>query len=280
MTALPMVPKPGTAICIADIERLEAHVAREVAAITDVEQLQEWKSQAAALKAYLRGKELHGPMLGAQRRVEARIGQLLGDAREAQCRPGGALPCEVKGISGTDRQRFRILARGLERGLADDEWRSGRRSLIELIQSRYPMPKRQPEVVIQKDGVVKKSFETRTVEIQRLVEEGNRATQIAQKLGISEDNVRGLARRAGIQLADAAIGKRRRPDARRILTETINGVDAYVSGLSMLDGADLPALSTEERDELMQALSRSINGLRKLRTQMENAYARNDATAA
>jgi hypothetical protein len=31
----------------------------------------DWRDQAAALATYFRGKELQGPMLGAQRRVEA-----------------------------------------------------------------------------------------------------------------------------------------------------------------------------------------------------------------
>ena len=34
--------------------------------------------QAAAMQTYLRGKELQRPMLGAQRRCEARMGQLIG----------------------------------------------------------------------------------------------------------------------------------------------------------------------------------------------------------
>jgi hypothetical protein len=55
-------------------------------------------------------------MLATQRKVEARIGQLLGDGEQAQRRPGGALPSLVKGVSPNDRCRFRILARGLERG--------------------------------------------------------------------------------------------------------------------------------------------------------------------
>ncbi|HYM46739.1 MAG TPA: hypothetical protein VES65_11350 [Solirubrobacteraceae bacterium] len=71
----------------------------------------------------LRGKQLNAPMLGAQRRVEARIGQLLGEAEKG--RPHGNVPC-VGHLSRNDRNRFRILARGLERGLPDVEWRSAR----------------------------------------------------------------------------------------------------------------------------------------------------------
>lgn len=63
-----------------------------------------------ALDYSLRGKELHGPMLGAARRIEARIGQLLGDAVEAQL-SGKPVP-HAEQVKRTDRNRFRLLARG------------------------------------------------------------------------------------------------------------------------------------------------------------------------
>ena len=37
--------------------------------------------QAAALETYMRGKEMQRPMMGASRRIEGRIGQLLGPAK-------------------------------------------------------------------------------------------------------------------------------------------------------------------------------------------------------
>ena len=43
--------------------------------------LDEWRAQARALETYLRDKELQGPMLGTQRRIEGRLGQLLGSAK-------------------------------------------------------------------------------------------------------------------------------------------------------------------------------------------------------
>lgn len=66
----------------------------------------------------------------------------------------------------------------------------------------------------------------------------------------------------------------------RVLDETVNGVDAYVSGLAILDEAELPPLTGSHAAELMQALARSINGLRKLRARMEKTYARSHTSAA
>lgn len=142
------------------------------------------------------------------------------------------------------------------------------------------MPRKTPETVVRQDGRVQKSRPERIREIQKLVEQGHRAAQIAKALGVGEQQIRNIARAEGIVLPDAFISKTLRLDSKRILTETINGVDAYVSGLSMLDDVGLPELETQEQNDLMQALSRSINGLKKLRTKMEKQYAGSSATAA
>lgn len=205
---LPSVPQRGAVVALETIVAMEAEVTRALATITDVETLQEWRAQAAALEVYLRGKEFNGPMLGAQRRVEARIGQLLGDARDAQCREGGALPSLVKGVSHQDRNRFRVPARGLDRGLPDEDWRRARDPLIAIIQQRYPAPRHQTTFV-QANGKVKKPRADRIEEIRKLSDRGMRAIQIAQELGLQETVVRKVAREEGITLPDAAIGKAR-----------------------------------------------------------------------
>lgn len=274
---LPMIPSPGASLVIADVIALESSIAQHVMSVNDVEQLEEMRAKADALAHYLQGKELHGPMLGAQRRIEARIGQLLGDATEAQL-SGKPCYCSNK-VNNRQRVEFRVLSRGLGQ-LTDDDWRQSRASLLSLIRERFPMARRTPSEVVTTEGKVKKSREERVREIQNLAAQGNRAGQIATELGIGEERVRELARSASITLPDAAIGRVLRPDSKRILTETVNGVDAYVSGLSMLDDVGLPELDMQEQNDLMQALSRSINGLKKLRAKMEKQYAGSNATAA
>lgn len=83
-TMLPVIPKAGTPVTADQVNALERSVAERVSEISDIETLQEWRAQAAALETYLRSKELQRPMLGAQRRVEARIGQLLGDGQQGR----------------------------------------------------------------------------------------------------------------------------------------------------------------------------------------------------
>jgi hypothetical protein len=131
------IPAAGSPITVHDVVQIESTIARQVVTITDISALDEMRAKADALARYLAGKELHGPMLGAQRRIEARIGQLLGEPNHAP----GSLPREGNSISGTDRQRFRLLARGFE-VLTDEQWRQSRRALIALLQERFATPAR------------------------------------------------------------------------------------------------------------------------------------------
>lgn len=93
------------------------------------QQAKEDAAATAALEAYLRSKNLQRPMLGAQRRVEARIGQLLGEAKSG---PKQSSP--VRDVSAkNDRSDFRLLSRGFE-CLTDEEWRKSRRALVSLLR--------------------------------------------------------------------------------------------------------------------------------------------------
>ena len=84
------------------------------------------------------------PIRGAQRRIEARIGQLLGMAKWGGDRKSyqvdhdrlDALTDWVQGAN--DRRDFRYLARALggECEITADEWRKSRRSLVSLIRRR------------------------------------------------------------------------------------------------------------------------------------------------
>ena len=63
MTQLPSLPKAGVAVSADDVQRWEHQVASAVTHIEDMARLDEWRSQAAALETYMRGKEMQRPML-------------------------------------------------------------------------------------------------------------------------------------------------------------------------------------------------------------------------
>ena len=134
--ALPSLPKvgAGAAISADDVQRWEHQVTKTVTSIEDIARLEEWRSQAAALETYLRGKEMQRPMLGAQRRIEGRIGQLLNEPEKG----GRGKTSEHDPRLRDYLPEFRLLARALgdECELTVDEWRKSRRALVSLIRQR------------------------------------------------------------------------------------------------------------------------------------------------
>ena len=148
---LPVIPKVGspiTADAVAEIERI---VAQRIAKTDDIDTLKEWRAQAAALESYLRSRGLQRPMLGAQRRVEARIGQLLGPA------PGRGkkeLSPHADLFHRERREEFRLLARAFGcakyKDWKDENWQKSRRALVSLIRQMLGL---LPETPPLPDGI-------------------------------------------------------------------------------------------------------------------------------
>ena len=134
--SLPAVPDPGSRVAAEDVARWERQIAEIVRDVDDVKLLNEWRARAAALETYLRGKELQRPMMGAQRRVEARIGELLGTVGQG-ARTDLTSGHEQKLVPEYDRVDFRVLARAFDGcTLTEEEWRKSRRALVSLIRQR------------------------------------------------------------------------------------------------------------------------------------------------
>ena len=87
---------------------------------------------------------ISAPVSRTWRRVEARIGELLGETSQG-ARTDLTLGHDLKLIEGGDRQDFRLLARGFA-SLTDEEWRKSRRALVaHLRQSRLPQRAQRPD---------------------------------------------------------------------------------------------------------------------------------------
>lgn len=143
---LPALPEPRP-LLVFPAERaheLESRVAAEVAAVDDVELLIEYERRADALRQYLAHTEAYLPMLGVMRRIEARIGQLLGPA------PGrgkAEMSHHADSFHQQTREDFRQLGRAVDDGLlvldevdppdadeVDVTWRHSRRALLAAIR--------------------------------------------------------------------------------------------------------------------------------------------------
>jgi N6-adenosine-specific RNA methylase IME4 len=140
-TLLPAIPKPGEFISAETVLRIEAEVIAALPFVESIEEADDWRRRAKAIEAYLRSPELQRPMLGAQRRIEARIGQLLGPAiiggdRQSDQSHHDETASHIP--HSEDRAAFRLLARALAGAceLTADGWRKSRRSLVSLVRHR------------------------------------------------------------------------------------------------------------------------------------------------
>jgi len=126
---LPALPS-NQAIAASKAVAIEQEVAARLPEIDDVGIALEWLGGARALTAYLRDKEARGPMHGAQRRLEARIGQLLGDAQMG--RPKSSVTTE---LLKTERHEFRLMRRALDGRFEGEDWWVSRRAMLRAIKN-------------------------------------------------------------------------------------------------------------------------------------------------
>ncbi len=132
MSLLPALPETADLVTPELAVDLERHIAATVEQLDDIDTAEEWRAQADALAAYLRHTDSHGPMLGAMRRIEARIGQLLGEPIVGSHR---SVTTEGAKVGRQERVEFRALARGVATGSLsyvgeDSAWRASRRALL------------------------------------------------------------------------------------------------------------------------------------------------------
>lgn len=145
MSNLPALPAVGTALSARQVAELERRVIEAIADVDDLSELAEWRAQAAALEAYLRGRELQRPMLGAARRIEGRIGQLLGERTSGGRGQKGP---HADSIERQRREEFRLLGRALSGDcpLTEEEWRKSRRALVAVVRQKLGLMPETPEL--------------------------------------------------------------------------------------------------------------------------------------
>src|SRR5258708_6717242 len=142
---LPPLPEPGAPITADEVAELERRITKAIAAVSNADTLLDWRAKAAALEIYLRSRGLQAPMLGAQRRVEGRIGQLLGDNPERN-----PVLNALRTLDDMQRRDFRLLARALsgELTLAPEQWQKSRAALAAHVRKELglmPPPPHPPD---------------------------------------------------------------------------------------------------------------------------------------
>lgn len=109
--------------------------------------------------------------------------------------------------------------------------------------------------------------EERCRQIRKLADEGMSSRQIGPAIGVSDEQVRRLAHRHGIAIsADAVIGKTKRTDSTRIVTNTVDSLEGLVIALRLID---YEAINAADLDAWLDSLSASMKEINQFHTQMK-----------
>ena len=272
---LPALPQAGAAISVDDAQRWERQVIAAVAVVEDVERLDEWRNQAAALETYLRGKEMQAPMMGAQRRIEARIGQLLGPAPE---RGGKEMSHHADSFHREVRREFRLMAKAFngECDVSDIEWRTSRRGLVSLIRDRVPKPVKPAPTpktngrsgarITVPDGMTAEALCRRAIQLEK---NGATCEQAAASIGVGIGVYRGMRDimvisdvpyltewdKARVAVVIEDLNEHRQVRRNR---ESLNDIASRLWGKGVTRGGDLYEAAVKRRVENFETARRAI----------------------
>jgi DNA-binding CsgD family transcriptional regulator len=254
-------PEPRSLVAVhGQCEAIEAWAAES----TSVAELRDAGNKLAAIDEYLARTSIEGRarVAAAMRRLEVRVGELL--PRQPGRRTDLEPPCrDTEVLSEDQRKQFRKMAEHpevVEQVIAEstDERPPSRRSVLQRLADtarEHPIPaaRRRPRA-------------ERAEQIAALALAGHTSRQIAEQLGVDAVYVRALAREEGITLADAAIGKTRRPDANRIVNETVTALEGLTLGLQLVE---VTQLDRDQVDAWATSLSNSLRSLNRLAKQLK-----------
>lgn len=235
-----------------------------------VPELRDVTNRLAAIDEYLNrtSKEGRGRVAAAMRRLEVRIGTLLGPPMT---------PSEAGAMRGVDRDQplpdvdrktkadFRQMAEHQEVvedviARSSDEAPASRRSVMERIReakAKHPVPtgtgKSRAEMQVKIDKAIE------------MAEAGHTSRQIADALGYATvETFRSFCRSQGISVpADAVIGKARTHDSNRIVEQAAISLEGLAMSLDLVAAADLDPERIEQWAASFESSVRSLNRFTK-----------------
>lgn len=109
--------------------------------------------------------------------------------------------------------------------------------------------------------------EAKTEAIRELAEQGFRSEQIADRVGLDAKTVRTYANNAGVELPDKAIGKVRKIDNRRVIEQTVLGLEASAQSLNAVP-VSFDGITPEEANEWAEVVADALRIFRRFHKQL------------
>lgn len=233
----------------------------------NVAALRDASNKLAAIDEYLARTSTEGRarVAAAMRRLEVRIGQLLGPPT-----PNGKGPGSVATdpeISRHQRQEFRQMAEHpevVEQVIAEstDEKPASRRSVMQRLADAAKEHPVEPPAFKSRAAV-----QARVTKAKKMAESGYTSRQIAAEIGIDFEGMTAFRERHGIDVpADAVIGKTRLHDSTRILDETVTTLEAVAMSLTVVE---IDQLDRDQVERWIASLTDSLRSLNRFTKQLK-----------
>lgn len=256
MTGLAIATQPSSLVAVDDqCAAVEAWAYQ----CESVAELQDAKNKLAAIDEYLEltSTEGRGRVAAAMRRLEVRIGQLLGPATP-NGKGSGSVTTDPDDLSRHQRHEFRQMAENeevVEKVISEstDEAPASRRKVTAAIKDNQP--RQLPTSTVQ-----------RIAKAREMAARGATSRQIAEAIGISVGGMRGFRARHGIDVpADAVVGKTRHHDHNRMMSTLVDQASHLDAGADLIDYG---ALDPERIDGWVCSLESSIAFLRTVKNRL------------
>lgn len=237
-----------------------------------IPQLRDASNKLAAIAEYLdlTSTEGRARVAAAQRRLEVRIGQLLGPTTTGErhdLEPSVATEGS-DGLTRHQRHDFRAMAADPETvedviATSTDDNPASRRQVTEAIKA-----KKEPNVPVSLDKS-REAVAARVAKAKEMAAAGYRSAQIADALGLARDSFVDFRQRHGVEVpADKTIGKSRRLDVDRILSESVSTLEGVSFGLDLIGDPNLAGLDPEQIEGWAESMTQSLRTINKFHKQL------------
>lgn len=240
----------------------------------NVAELRDAMNKCSAISEYLRLTATEGTarVETAKRRLEMRVGLLLGPTRQGQKSDDGPLHRdeEVAGMHDSQASTFRAMAADPETveeviAASSDTEPPSRRKVMDAIKSKRKATE---------DDVLKKlsraAVEARVAKATEMAGAGYTSRQIAEAIGVDLAGFTGFKKRHGVVVpADATVGRTHRHDSDRMVSESVATLEGVAMTLDLVGHPADAGLAPEQIAGWATSLSASLTALTRFNKQLK-----------
>ncbi len=240
----------------------------------NVAELRDAMNKCSAISEYLRLTATEGTarVETAKRRLEMRVGLLLGPTRQGQKSDDGPLHRdeEVAGMHDSQASTFRAMAADPETveeviAASSDTEPPSRRKVMAAIKSKRKPPN-EGDVLKR---LSRAATDARVDKAKAMAAEGYTSRQIADAIEGIEDFT-GFKKRHGIDVpADAVVGKTRHHDADRMVAETVHTLEGAAMTVGLIGDPRTAGVNPDLIEDWATSLRASLTVLTQFSKQLK-----------